>query len=60
MVRMVGGRRWGVIWNDRTGRRLVVERIVLFVVSHGFKGGTGSAQQREVVVVGSALLNGGK
>lgn len=39
MVGMIGRGRWRVIRNDITSRRLVVERIVLLVVSHGFKGG---------------------
>jgi hypothetical protein len=43
---VVGGGRRGIIWNDKTGWGLVIERIVLLVVSHGFKEGTGSAQQR--------------
>lgn len=38
MVRMVGDGGWGVIWDNKTSRRLAVERIVLFVVSHSFKG----------------------
>jgi len=37
VVRMSGGGRWRIIWSDRTGR-LVVKRIVLLVISHGFKG----------------------
>ena len=39
MMGMVGGRRGRVIWNNITGWGLVIERIVLPVVSHGFKGG---------------------
>jgi len=35
---MIGGGRWRVIWNGKIGWRLVEERIVWFVVSHGFKG----------------------
>ena len=39
MVRMVGGGRRGMVWNDKTGWWLVVKRIVLFAVSHCFKRG---------------------
>jgi hypothetical protein len=46
MVGVIGGWRWRVIWNDETDWRLVVERIVVFIVSHGFKERTGSVQQR--------------
>ena len=39
MVGMIGCGGWRVIWNDEAGWRLVAERIVVFIVSHGFKGG---------------------
>jgi len=56
MVRMIGGRRRGVIWNDETGWRLVVERIVVLVVSHGFKGGDWlCSTEREMVVDGRVV-----
>lgn len=51
MVGMIGCGRWRVIWNDVTGRRLVVERIVLLVVSHGFKGGDWLCSTERRVVV---------
>ena len=38
MVGMSGYGRWRVIWNHVTGRRLMVERIVLFVVGHWDQG----------------------
>ena len=58
VVWVIGGGRWGVIWNDRQGW-LVVERIALLVVSHDFKGGTGSGQQREMVVDGRGTATSG-
>lgn len=51
MVGMIGRGRWRVIWNDITGRRLVVKRIVLLVVSHGFKGGDWLCSTERGVVV---------
>lgn len=38
IVGMVRGRRRRIIWTERIGWRLVVKRIVLLIVSHGFKG----------------------
>ena len=56
MVRMVGGRRWWVIWNGETDWRLVVERIVVLVVSHGFKGGDWlCSTERKMVVDGRVV-----
>ena len=57
MVRMIGGGRWWwVIWNDETDWRLVVERIVVFIVSHGFKGGDWlCSTERKVVVDGRVV-----
>lgn len=56
MVRMIGGRRRRVIWNDETGWRLVMERIVVLVVSHGFKGGDWlCSTEREMVVDGRVV-----
>ena len=56
MVRMIGGRRRRVIWNNETGWRLVMERIVVLVVSHGFKGGDWlCSTEREMVVDGRVV-----
>ena len=56
MVRMIGGRRRRVIWNGETGWRLVVERIVVLVVSHGFKGGDWlCSTERKMVVDGRVV-----
>ena len=56
MVGMIGSGRWRVIWNDRTCWRLVVERIVVFIVSHGFKGGDWlCSTERKMVVDGRVV-----
>jgi len=56
MVGMVGCRRWRVIRSGETCRRLVVERIVVLIVSHEFKGGDWlCSTEREMVVDGRVV-----
>lgn len=52
IVGMVGGGRRRIIWNERIGWRLVVKRIVLLIVSHGFKGEDWLCSTEKVVVRG--------